>query len=241
MVACDDGDGEYPADTFIVHKLFRRAPIATQSEELKQLVDQIADARAELYDVRTKINETKKKEKVLLEKAAAYPHLKRVLEYLEGDLLNKPCLLTDYSGMHLKTLKEALVYRDYGSEKYKLLTLFGNGENKSLEYKVSEYSDGSGSTYQIELFGTLEEAGNELTKRVREQIDDALQVNDVAAAASYVKQYPGRATPEHLARIDAYLTERMKNQIAKKASEIVDAQKELEALKSRLQQKGERQ
>lgn len=237
MVLADDESYEYAADVCITRRLFRKPPTAAKAAELAQLQKDIEEAQTTLAALRVEIKKEKDDNAAFLSRCRKYPALRVVLAYLEGNLLDNPCVIRDYNGWRIQPLRDALTITSSYS-KYergmKLITLFGD-TNGNLQWRVNTYADGSGSFYEIELCDSTEAATAFVEEQVRAKIADDLESGRHASAAVVAAANPGIALPEQLEALAAYKYRHMQAQLAQKAEAVTKARDEFDKFKEELQ------
>jgi hypothetical protein len=243
-IEIDSNDGyggyEYHDDMFITDKLYRKPPIAKKAEELEHLQKQIKDAKAELSKVKTEITLERKSAEDLLTKVKAYPALRFVLDYLEGDVLDRPCVMELIGDWKIMPLREALGYKDEydyrHTDKLRLLSLYGNSKG-DLRWNISRYCDGSGNTTTLYVAENHADAENFVSTRVRDEVAHAIKNRRMSYAAQLDTKYPGRITAEQRETLENHRVDSLRGQLVKKAEELRKVEGELNAIKTELQAK----
>ena len=161
-------------DPVIVYSLYKTPPIEKLDESMGKLSKEVGELRREKYDLESSIKNLKKN---YLEETKKTPVLNMLNLYLEGKANFVTMIPGEYwpkTEVRFGTIDEILMRNDsYRQKDVKLVTLYGKKEN-GYEWRINEYSDGSGQDRQIaHFFETIEEAQACATK----YLDDYLAAN----------------------------------------------------------------
>ena len=215
-------------------------PIGKKCKELEDLQKQINAAHDTLTALKEEIATTHETEANLLTRVKAYPALRFVLDYLEGDVLDRPCVMDWTGGWKIMPLREALTYKDEYAyrdpNKLRLLSLYGNS-NGDLRWNISHYSDGSGNTTTLYVAENHADAENFLTTRIRDEVAIAIKNDRINYAEQLDTRYPGRTTTEQREKIENYRLDSLRGRLVRKAEELRKVQGEFDAVKTELQAK----
>lgn len=217
--------------------LYASAPVVAKSEVLTALHEKIAAAKKDLAELHATITSTDTEFLAVQSKIAAHAHLRFVLDYLEGDVLDRPACLTSYGVIRVELLRDIIQYEDayYKNSKHlKLLTLYGDSKG-NLTWKLSHYSDGSGSCgYEIEIADRGITLAEYCVEKYREAINGAIANNDLDKLATYMETCPEALLPEHRNAYQRMYTKRGAQLLVKKAEELAKIAKEIDDLKTKM-------
>ena len=195
-----DGDEIPSGERFVVKSLLDCPAKSWKEQELAKLEARFDNERKQWEDRIKKIQD--EKELVYkslsarvewLKQVAKQPHpeaLSKVVETLALFLSNSDMWVfyAEYSTWYLEKYdQEGLSrihdsvdrdYRRYTIDKMKLVSLFGNTEG-NFQFKISQYSDGSGSSNDVEYFKSKEDAMTYIQNRfdsIQSYNDDHLKI-----------------------------------------------------------------
>ncbi len=160
-VYCPEGDDEEEyvgREAYLVDRVFDMPMTAKLDEKITRLEAKIAEKRDELNAIDNAIKTAKEQSAELMK---IYPTLEYIRMYFSGEL--KWCVTAShyFGDIELLPTEEAIKQRrnngNWDDEKLRLVSLWGR-TNGHLEWDINRYSDGSGSSSQIFLFKTREEA-----------------------------------------------------------------------------------
>lgn len=123
-------------------------------------------------------------------------------------------------------------YYDRGVEGVKLLTMFGSpnrdGKHRGLNFRLNEYSDGSGSSKEIFVFNEEEEA----IEKAREILSQVSYLNDSIIAAA--EKYGVELDPEKVKKYWSDKRSSAQNDLNKHIEGIASCKKKLEEINAHL-------
>ncbi len=164
------GEPDY-GDPVIVYKVFENPPdlvinkqIENKNQELQKLVEEIDKHKNQL-------REYAEAEKKMLACKGKYLALNRICDFLDGKLTHYVKVLYTNRIVITTPQEEICASGDssgYGSEKVydiKLLTLFGKS-NGDLSWRLNQYKDGSGCSYEVYPCFSYEEALELATQKI---------------------------------------------------------------------------
>lgn len=164
-VEAEDWESGYyskPLGLRIVDKVFKSAPREIFDERIKELRSEIAAAEFKLDETKSDILDAMKERVRLVTKLAQVPALKRIEDFIEGRMTHFVLIEYRYEIKTLAELKESVDHR----RDTKLLTLLGTTKG-DLQWRINQYSDGSGSQYEIIPCASIEEAQEVRASRIQ--------------------------------------------------------------------------
>lgn len=135
-----------------------------EDEANKKALQIINEGRKNLAECERKIRDLEKR-------ISLTPHAERILDFLEGKFTHY--VESYYSGPEIYEYQDLDLNDRWGRvEGQKLAVICGkwNGKERSLDYRLSEYSDGSGTNRTIYPFMSLDEAISKAVSLVRENM-----------------------------------------------------------------------
>jgi hypothetical protein len=149
----DDDEDSFFGDPVSVELVFASAPKEVYDQtiaDLNKQIEALTDRKDELEDEirRSKTDETARKKRIMVNAALA-----RIDEILAGKITH---LVINKYGIAIVPFGKAME-DDYSQRDLKLLTLYGR-TNGNLAWMLNQYSDGSGSKYEVWPCTSMEEA-----------------------------------------------------------------------------------
>ena len=228
-----DNEGDEQEDlgsVVIVNNIYDKPPtevldaeIVRKNELLSNLLDKIHAAQSNIRNVENEVA-------ARLKKISAYKGLERIEDWLDGKLTH--CVVCSYGNswrISEFTKEFCGASNDYErNKKLKLLTLFGTHE-RTAEWKLSHYSDGSGSSDDVFVFTSENEAKKFLQGIIDKGDGDFnKRMNLLKTARKYDLQYP-----------ESWAEEEKSNRIATHVKRVLEAEKQLERAKAGKDQYGQ--
>jgi hypothetical protein len=152
-------DGE-PSDCYVeglmeVTAVFANPPVARLDRQIAALNVEIAAKRAELAAVANEAREFERAHVDRHKRVAQHEQLALLDDYIAGKITH--VVMMNSLGVEIKSFEEACVCADRYNRGTKLLTLFGDSKG-DLAWHLNTYSDGSGSSQEVTLCQSIEEA-----------------------------------------------------------------------------------
>ena len=210
-----------------------------------RLTELIAQQRRELQEIQSETNRARRERSEaqhqsaeILERLKQYPVLKRIDDILAGRMTH--VVVAGYGAPEIMTTADISPvknqYNRWDKDKAKLLTLYG-ASCGDLQFGLSSYSDGSGSSQQAWLFASEEEAKAKAAELMNANLREWLKSThsyDFGGALRRAEQYGialdadlhAQATERHKAASKKYNAE----QIVKLELELQKHKKALEVL-----------
>lgn len=163
-----------------VSAIFEKAPTVKLDEQYKKLKDEIDNARTVLSELETRVCKKQDEQEAMFKQFAKYKGLELVKDFVDGKITH--FLKENYNSYEIIPFND-LCQRDSWTrrtEGLKLVSLMGKS-NGDLEYRVHEYSDGSGSTWSIYPCRSEQEAIDKRNSLVMKKINDL----DLKLASDY--------------------------------------------------------
>jgi len=164
-------EGEELSDIIIAQGVFLSPPTVKLADEVRELNDRLTDLRAEAANLHKEISESQRSRKAILTVISQEKGLERIADFIAGRITH--AMVVDRGEARIQTLESVLKMRnEYGRDKaIKLITLFGQSRG-SLEFKINEYQDGSGTNQTIFLFTSEADAAEALRSWVSSKWDE---------------------------------------------------------------------
>lgn len=149
-------EGSYiEGDLEIFQNVYRKPPKEKINEEIVKLREELITLKLELKNIEEKLKEKDNDYRCFLEKNKKYEALKHLEEFIEGKITHY-VINTEYDILGEIVSREE--YKDtYDNIGQRLLTLYGDSKG-DLQWKISNYSDGSGVSLRVYPFLSYEEA-----------------------------------------------------------------------------------
>lgn len=158
MVSDDCGDGEeWPSDRLTpVPRVFPSEPAEVLSPVLAETQKRLADLQTQVGKKNAELREAEKKIIEARKAAEKYPDIRTALDMIEGRITH--VVVQKYGSPRIETLDEVLKDRmdRYDGGRLKLICLYGDPERR--DWRIHDYSDGSGSSTRIIPARGLEDA-----------------------------------------------------------------------------------
>lgn len=224
--------------TEVTFNLYAEPPRQRQETELAQIKQQIEENRAKLVQIQEAIIHAESEAKQRNKKIEKALGVKRLEDFIDGKFTH--FVIGRYD---VKTFEEAIVSKEedwkYNKDrKFRLLTLFGRSRG-DLQWKVNEYSDGSGYwTEAVPCFSEIE-ARAIVQDRIEEDCQKWIQTRcdgwSAAKVAASAGERLGLVVPEVvLAEIRTEKRQQLAAEIEAKKLNVKRLTSELEALQSEM-------
>jgi hypothetical protein len=171
----EDGE-EFEGDPRIVSRVFDLPPkqrfdveIASKRAELAVCNEQLAEARCALSDAKSALKLQAEEAKKRADFFKTHAKLQRLEDFINGRITHY--VVHNYSGYDILTLEATGDTDGEGRSRYgnrgelKLLCLFGRS-NGDLLWRISMYSDGSGSATEVTPFTSYQDAKDFVQEKV---------------------------------------------------------------------------
>lgn len=244
LVAGAVGNNDYDDECYfdldhprVVDRVFDTAPVEIYDKRVASLLDELGKLEERRNALRTEISTSERQHKDRIQKLAKFQPLQRIEDFLDGKITHyviSEGYHRDEDGhyqLKISTPQQEKSGDECHSRELKLLTLYGKSD-RSVEWKLNYYSDGSGSSSHFCWPCTSIEEAKALAARLFEEAcRKILANNNQARYANYLLQSAcaiGVTPPEWVAAS------------SKKASleyaqrEVAEAQRALEAANARL-------
>ena len=168
------GENEFPSGENFVVKSLHDQPVVSWKE--KNLAEIESRYETEKSRIERDIKELRKKssaEKKLIQaviattKSAANGLPDTLVKFLNGEITH---LVIDQYKYSIETLVDAVSPNDRYDDDIKLITLFGRSKGE-LEFRINDYSDGSGGNKTILPCGSFQEAKIALERRIKDRTE----------------------------------------------------------------------
>ena len=202
----------------IVDEFFHYAPTQKLDERFSILKKKVEDLQQEKKNLEQEIRETQKAGKAKLAKYKKYDQLKNLDMFIDGRITHY--VMEYWSSFKIISFEDAKTDERWDSSLQKLLILFGRSDG-DLQWRLSEYSDGSGSQTTVIPCISYDEALAVAQDYVNSKMGDKLQNGDLVRAA---QKYNLKIDPE-------YIRKYKKTKKAKMAKRIKTCEEKLVELK----------
>ena len=176
----------------IVDEFFHHAPTQKLDERFSILKEKIADLRQEKKKLEQEIWEAQEAGEAKLAKYKKYDQLKNLDIFLEGKITHY--VLEYWGSFKIVAFEESKPDQRWDSGLQKLLTLFGKS-NGDLDWRLNEYSDGSGSNTIVIPCISYDEALAVAQGIIDNHMGESYQREDLITAA---KKYNLKIDPEYV-------------------------------------------
>jgi hypothetical protein len=131
---------------------FREPPTVKLQAKVDELDKLVTEKRAELKRINEELDQAGKRRQEQLKKLGQHRALQRIEDYLDGKFTHF-LEANDYYAPKIVTADDALAkgggeYENRWDKKLRLLTLFGDTKG-DLQWRITRYSDGSGSNTEV--------------------------------------------------------------------------------------------
>lgn len=196
-------------------EVYDEPPTFIYDERIKKLEER----EKELMDSIFNLGESKRElEKVAKENQKKYERidkLKRLNDFIDGKITHY-VILSMYTRESIVDFKDAKCMGD--KRDLKLLTLFGNSKGE-LNWKLNQYSDGSGCNSEVIPCTSYEEAVKELEEFIDEEVRNSMD-NPRGDVIKMASKYKIGIDPEYIAKYEENEKEAVKKRIEKHIEEI---------------------
>lgn len=169
-----DGDGHYEGDPIVVERVFSEPITPRIHAEVAELDRKLAERRQKMDELRKEEAAFAVAEKERLARLKQHQCLKRLDDFLAGRITH--FVLQKWSGVVIMTKEECLKTADEwnrNGKELKLLSLFGKS-NGDLQFRVNQYSDGSGTYTDATPFCSEKEATEYAKQLIIAQLEEAI-------------------------------------------------------------------
>ncbi len=170
-----DGEDQYsePAGLEVWPEVFPEPPVPVLETEIVELQASIDAKRRELAAATDEAAGFIRDERERVARIKRHEALARLDDFLSGNISH--AVKISYGTVTIHEFKEVVEQKDrYDRDGLKLLTLFGKPGN-GLQWRVSDYSDGSGSSLEVVPCHSQEEAFAIATDRLNEHFARATE------------------------------------------------------------------
>ena len=210
---------EYPSEELsVVDAVFDHAPTQKLEAIVAGLREQIKNLQHEKANLAQEIRDTEEAGRANLARYKKYDQLKTLDMFLDGKITHY-VVEKAWSGIEIIPFEDKAPGERWDKDKTKLLTLFGKSDG-NLEWKLSEYSDGSGTKYAVIPCVSYDEALILAQGFVNSKMDSApeLRIIDIA------KKYGLKIDPEYIRKCE-------EKERTRKDKEIKDLEGKLKKLR----------
>lgn len=208
-------------ELFIVNDVFDSPPAKKLSQEIVELKQEIVELQCLKRNLAQGILDVEKAGEAKLAKYKKYDQIKILDMFLDGKITHY--VLEYWGSFKIISFEDAVPDERWGKDKVKLLTLFGK-TGGNLEWRLNEYSDGSGNNTTVTPCLSYEEA-----LKIAQDIVDAAMDNDYQRPGLIrdAKKYGLKIDPEYIKKCED-------KEYARKDKEIKDLEKRIEELKKKI-------
>lgn len=142
-------ESAYHADTSVIHSydtIYASPPVEVQNKEIQKLEEVISNKRKELAELEVKIITTKKDHTALLANLKKTDALQYIDDIIEGRITH--IVEVSFRSVRIHEFDEFIRTRYRHDKGLRLLSLYGASKG-DLQFKVNEYTDGSGSDTEV--------------------------------------------------------------------------------------------
>lgn len=144
----DENEPYFCGELAIVDRIFDEPPREAYHAEIEKLEAKKVELSATLHQLRHQVSEVERTHKDRIAKLKNYEQLQLVEEFLDGKITHYVIVDTyDGCNVRISTPQEEKCGDDRRSwnAKLKLLVLYGDQQNRTIDWLLHYYSDGSGS------------------------------------------------------------------------------------------------
>lgn len=236
----DDDSEPYYGDPLFLKQVFTSPPYEKRDEKINELDKLIAEKSTELYKLNKELAEFQKNHKQRMEYFKKFKALKNIEDVLEGRITH----LVKISGWDVQVLEfNDIVEMEtrYTQGAIKLISLFGKS-NGDLEYRLHDYTDGSGSSCRIIPCTSLEEANEEAWHFIQHKLDINFNINRIHMVNNYmgIVKKIGKEIPKDMLKL--YYEDKLTRQnefLNKEINEINQLNQNIQELQQKLNDLGE--
>lgn len=181
----DEEPSEYRDEVFVVPEVFEEAPTVRLDKRVAVLEGMVATLEAQRAALESRIAEVNRDEKVRFARFEKFKPLHHLEDFIEGRITHYAEIPTYWGQPRIFSFSDTADKDTRG--KYKLLTLFGDSGG-CLEWRLSSYRDGSGSSVEVVPCFSYEEAHAAIQERIADKARasaDRPQEAVVAAAKTF--------------------------------------------------------
>jgi hypothetical protein len=152
-----NGEAETDSSLMIADEVYDEAPNIMYDERIAALRKTLSELHEEKSQLIQEIYDRKQKERAeekRFEKYKKYSQLQLLDDYLEGRITH--VVVKGYNGINILTIDQIKADNKYDSG-FKLITLYGQTDG-DLQWRINQYSDGSGSSQDVILCTSYEQA-----------------------------------------------------------------------------------
>lgn len=163
-----DEETEYmDGPKYLVERVFDSAPTVALDERITALREEVETLSEKRNAIRAELREIEVGEKARLARIRTHKGLERLDLFIQGKITHFADLTHWHPGIFEFKYKEN--QSEYDRDAMKLLSLFGR-TNGDLEWRLNQYSDGSGSSSIVVPCTSYEEAQEHLQKLVDSEV-----------------------------------------------------------------------
>ena len=163
---------QYTGEPFVIRNVYTKPPIEKKLKEIAELDSKLAAKKAELNSVSEEIHKFAREEKDRAQRIKRHKQLE-LLDFWLQDKITHFAMVPEYGEIFVTT-KEIALKKSYSYDRdIKLLTLYGSSKG-DLTFRISQYSEGSGSSMTCWPFTNEQDATVYAQKIISERLDRAL-------------------------------------------------------------------
>jgi hypothetical protein len=208
----DDNDGRYCDEEhpFILSKIFDNPPVLRYSIEIKTLKKEISRLKEEKENALLEKKEAEKKRDEVVDKIKNHAALHNIFNFIDGKITHY-VTMEGYREPEIHSFDEAMDYKNDYIKRYgeKLLVLFG-GSKGDLQWKINNYSDGSGRYIDVIPCLSFKEAEEKIKEWVNSEFKNHPELEVIKLAKQYNIKIPTEYIEEYKSRIKKYNEKREK-------------------------------
>jgi hypothetical protein len=245
------GDKEFTAgENLVVNCLLDEPAESFLQRQEKSLQRRIEEQNKEIEESKqklAKLGETFDRKYLITKILKSYQdidinEMKTFVDFITGKI--KYVVFVDWKSYEIVDFEEAIAEKGKNRlEGLKLITLFGVNKalerkfdtNKKIElnWRINQYSDGSGSSTGIHPFNNYKEAVSFVAERIKKEIKEGItqnRVNGLSRSITNAQKYNIKIASKDVKCIINFEKEELKKQIATKKKEKTELKKRLQSL-----------
>lgn len=231
----NDGD-EYSGNPFIVNEkeIFDKPPTHKKSEEVIKLNQQIEELNTKLRGLRKEVKDFETTHTERIKCLQQFKGLELLEKFVKGEITHYVEIRSYSNPKIIPFDKTEADYTDgQGVRSLKLLSLFGKATG-DLEWRLSHYSDGSGSYSTVIPCVSLEEAEQIIRNWIKDTVADNLDTNTNSSPSRKIielaKEYKYELPTEYIELVVKREKENYNKKVQKLEKELADVKAQKDSL-----------
>jgi len=226
----DDGEESFLGEEIVVDKVYKSPPTERLAKTVTTLEESIKKLTVELNAIQAKMSNERAEYSRLLGVFSRIPSLQYIERFINDDFTHY--VMVGYEEIKIVP-KEDMVSKYEDDGKLRLLTLFGR-TNGDLQWKINEYSDGSGSWKEIYPAISHDEAV-EIAKALIAGLVSDKQKRPMMWVVESAKRFGADIPEEYAAAVIRAKKDHLEHCLAKYASEHEKAKQDLDSFLKKLE------